>query len=450
MSEEVAAFARLFRGRIDCYGSWDGACVKEPLTLEKYHQHLTSADPADWIGVYPLGKDMCSWGCIDIDGGDFPATFPKTIDGQVVEVSVTQHPDYDRKDPQWHDWDAMLDLATNLTVILEAKDIWGHIEQTRNGYHVWVFPEDKLVAAKTMRRALMAACTAIGYKPNEVNPKSESLGDGKVGNYVRTCYPGGLSEISLPAPTASRPRQELDAREPGVARWVARGGREFLPRNSEGSAAEVSHLAADVRQGRRRPSEGGGWCGWCGYMWGPFEALPRQELEGHLALPSAGAEGGGGAGEGPSPLDGFSPSPGDPRRPSRVLIDHISGTPLCVKCALQSYELTSTEALEEVSRLWTPPTRAWEVDPTAGLEAEPIIRKLNALGYTIWRDGPLPGSDRSSTLAHLSHLCQESGLTVDEAFTVVRSADERHGRKFADREDGDERIAEMCERAYAT
>lgn len=314
----VDRFHTLFRGRIDCYGSWDGRCIKQPLTRELYERHLTSTSPEGFIGVYPLGKDMCSWGCVDIDGGDFAL------------AETRDHPDYNRKDPQWHDWDQMLELATDLCTVLEAKQVWGHIEQTRNGFHVWVFPTEKLVAARTMRRALLAACTAIGYKPNEANPKQESLQGDQVGNYVRAPYPGALSSA------------------PGTERRFVYGG----------------------------------------------ETLKLADF-------------------------------------------------------LDVVETTELAPLEACAALWAPPRRSWTVDPHAGMAAEPTVRKLNALGYTIWRDGPLPGSDRSSTLAHLAHICNECGLSVDEAFVVVRSADERHGRKFADREDGDGRIAEMVEATYA-
>jgi hypothetical protein len=314
----VEDFAWLFRGRIDAYGSWEGRCVREPLTPAIYEQHLTSTDPADWVGVYPLGKNMCTWGCIDIDGGDYP------------RGDARQHPDYNRKHPQWHDWDRMLELANDLVVVLNVKGVHGHVERTRNGYHVWVFPEDKLVTGRVMRRALMAACTAIGYKPNEVNPKQEALNAGEVGNYVRLPYHGALSGLDT---------------------------------------VERRFVADDYTLGVEQ------FCDWA--------------------------------------------------------------TP------------TPTANLEACAELWRPPTKTWTVDVNAGMSAEPTVRKLNALGYVIWRDGPLPASDRSSTLAHLAHLCHECDLTADEAFVVVRSADERHGRKFTDREDGEQRIAEMIERAYA-
>jgi hypothetical protein len=328
MSEElVDRFRWLFRGRVDVRGTWGGGAIREPLTREHYERHLTSTDPSDWIGVYPLGKEACTWGCIDIDGGDFP------------KRHALEDPGYDRKSPEFHDWDAMSTLAVNLTVVLEVKNVFAHIERTRNGYHVWVFPEAKLVPAKVMRRALMAACKAVDYRPNEVNPKSESLQDGKVGNYIRLPYYGALHP--------DRPDDYVGA------------DRYFFQDNNPNHCKVTLHEFLD------------------------------------------------------------------------------------------SVKPTTTAALEAIAALWTPPQAQWSVDTGAGLDAEPLVRRVNALGYTIWRDGPLPGSDRSSTLAHLAHLCRESNLTVDEAFTVVRSADERHGRKFADREDGEQRIAEMIESAYA-
>lgn len=78
-----------------------------------------------------------------------------------------------------------------------------------------------------------------------------------------------------------------------------------------------------------------------------------------------------------------------------------------------------------------------------------MVRGLNGLGYTIWKDGPLPGNDRSSTLAHLAHLCAESALTAQQAYAVVASADLRWG-KFSGRADAVEQLTAIVERAYAT
>jgi len=159
MNDVVDRYITLFRGRGDCYGSWSGGCIKEPLTRRQFEQHLTSGP---FIGVYPLVSDRVSWGCIDIDGKDFG-----------------------------HNWPEMWTLARNLTTILKVKDVHAHTERTANGYHLWVFPDTPLVPAAHMRRALMAACKAIGYDPKEVNPKQEKAVG--VGNYVRLPYYGAIS-----------------------------------------------------------------------------------------------------------------------------------------------------------------------------------------------------------------------------------------------------------------
>lgn len=155
----IDRYISLFRGRGDCYGSWEGGCIKEPLTRRQFEQHLTSGPH---IGVYPLITDHVSWGCIDIDGKDFN-----------------------------HNWQDMWTLAQNLRAVLQVKDVYAHPERTRNGYHLWVFPDTALVPAAHMRRALMAACKAIGYNPKEVNPKQEKTTG--VGNYVRLPYQNALT-----------------------------------------------------------------------------------------------------------------------------------------------------------------------------------------------------------------------------------------------------------------
>jgi hypothetical protein len=68
--------------------------------------------------------------------------------------------------------------------------------------------------------------------------------------------------------------------------------------------------------------------------------------------------------------------------------------------------------------------------------------------YTIWRDGPFQGKDRSTTLFHLAMLMLERGISPDDVFPILKSADERWG-KFYLRDDGDKEIVAMIERAGA-
>lgn len=317
----VDAFVQVFRGRADVYGNAKGFAVKEALTRAVFERHLTSPNPADWIGVYCMLGEQCSWGCIDIDGKDF------ALDGW----------DGETKDARWWDWPLMLDLATKLQSVLRyapGGEIRSYIERTKNGYHVWVFPEQPLVPARVMRRALMAACKAIGYDPNEVNPKAEGprAGTKGYGNFVRLPYGGYLSGSWSP-----------------TARFMLDGLRNFH---------WLEEFLADVQR-------------------------------------------------------------------------------------------VPTANLEAAAALWTPPPVAHhEVDMDAGLDAEPLIRLCDGLAWTIWKDGPLPGKDRSSTLAHLAHLVRERGLTATQAFAIVKSADARWGGKFASRADGEEQMARIVENAY--
>lgn len=153
---EIKDFVTLFRGRGDCYGSWEGGCIKEPLAPEMFSRHLAEGPH---IGVYPCvtvkGNTMCVWGCTDID--------------------------YPNPNDAWMLHDALL-----------AVGVTSWVEKTRRGYHVWVFATD-LLPAKDMRRMLLAAHQVTGLNPKEVNPKQESLAPGQVGNYVRLPYPGSGS-----------------------------------------------------------------------------------------------------------------------------------------------------------------------------------------------------------------------------------------------------------------
>lgn len=152
----VNGFITLFRGRGDCYGSWEGGCVKQPLTTPLFRTHL---EHGPHIGVYPCvtvnGVARCVWGCSDID-------YPEPED------------------------------AYSLHEALRQIGITSWLERTRKGWHVWVFATE-LVPAEDMRNMFLAAHQVVGVPPKEVNPKQTHLGNG-VGNYVRLPYPGGIDE----------------------------------------------------------------------------------------------------------------------------------------------------------------------------------------------------------------------------------------------------------------
>ena len=152
----VESFVRLFRGRADARGTWNGGCIRERLTPEHFERHLFSHDPTEWIGVYNVVDNRCSWGCVDIDVDD-------------------------------------LQLALNIQTALRSRSIPAWVERTTRGYHVWVFPADQLVDAGMMRRALQAACKVAQYDPKEIFPKQTRAVGGMLGNYVRLPLNGALA-----------------------------------------------------------------------------------------------------------------------------------------------------------------------------------------------------------------------------------------------------------------
>lgn len=165
MNETIVSFMQRFHGRTDRYGTWDGgsAVCDGDEWYDHYHRHLAFGP---YIGVYPsIDNTNCAWGCVDIDGT--------------------------KGAPEWEE---LWETANRLAAALAYKRVKGWTEQTANGIHVWVFPDTPSVPARTMRRALLAACEVIGYRPKEVNPKQELLEDGRIGNYVRLPYYGYFAD----------------------------------------------------------------------------------------------------------------------------------------------------------------------------------------------------------------------------------------------------------------
>jgi hypothetical protein len=102
--------------------------------------------------------------------------------------------------------------------------------------------------------------------------------------------------------------------------------------------------------------------------------------------------------------------------------------------------------IRRVAGMWVPNvTVAVTVNATLTPHVEALTKRLDGLGWTIWRDGPLPGTDRSTAMAHLAHICRTQGLTPTDAFHILKSAT---WQKFVGRTDEDQRITELVERIY--
>lgn len=158
VSEHLRKYMEMFAGRTDCYGSWEGGCVRKPVTPDTYRFHL---DGMTQIGIYPAtqrnGGTYVKWGCTDIDVDDYGA-------------------------------------ALRIQQAFDMKDIVTWVEKTRKGYHVWLFCTT-WIEARTMRNAYLVVHKVTEVPPTEVNPKQAELQSGKIGNYVRLPYPNDKSGL---------------------------------------------------------------------------------------------------------------------------------------------------------------------------------------------------------------------------------------------------------------
>lgn len=146
------------------------------------------------------------------------------------------------------------------------------------------------------------------------------------------------------------------------------------------------------------------------------------------------------------------PYPSELKSPSdvRFMIDEDSHPIPLSKWIVSAMEhRTPRNRLEEIASLYVPPTvRSVHVDePHTDIKG--FLERLDGLTFVMWRDGPYPGADRSTTLYRLAHRMANSSLTPTEAFSVLKNADARWG-KFHLRSDGDHELLKMIEKAYGT
>jgi hypothetical protein len=105
------------------------------------------------------------------------------------------------------------------------------------------------------------------------------------------------------------------------------------------------------------------------------------------------------------------------------------------------------EQLDGIAQLWKEPQRVHVIHQETSADVKSILRKAGAIPYVIWRDGPLEGADRSSTLFRLACKLRDAGCTAGESFAVLKSGDSRWG-KFYLRSDGDQELIKIIERSY--
>jgi len=139
--------------------------------------------------------------------------------------------------------------------------------------------------------------------------------------------------------------------------------------------------------------------------------------------------------------------------PEQSVVDVLGLAPIALDWFLDRVRPAQFEQLYEVASIYVAPPKRDTVrivEPDA--EIEQLTKKLSGLAFKIWKEGPLDGRDRSTTLARLAHLMAEGKrdgktfLTPGEGLKLLRHADSVWG-KFHDRVDGEEQLCMMIEKA---
>ena len=111
-------------------------------------------------------------------------------------------------------------------------------------------------------------------------------------------------------------------------------------------------------------------------------------------------------------------------------------------------ETNNPNAIVDAAALYVPPPPEVAVaisEYDGSLEA--LTKRMGGLAYKIFREGPLPGKDRSTTMVRLMHCCKEGGFTPSEAMAVLDEFDTRFG-KFVGRADREKELTRMIQGVY--
>lgn len=132
----------------------------------------------------------------------------------------------------------------------------------------------------------------------------------------------------------------------------------------------------------------------------------------------------------------------------RVITDDETPVPLGEFLDLAEANLVEPATVQRLAGFYKPPvTKTINTDYVPCESLAEAMRNLSPIGKVIWRDGPLPGNDRSRTLTRLGHECVRSGLNPSQTRVIVADADLRWG-KYHTRTNGELEIDKLVARVY--
>jgi hypothetical protein len=133
----------------------------------------------------------------------------------------------------------------------------------------------------------------------------------------------------------------------------------------------------------------------------------------------------------------------------RILDDTGTALPLAEFISLAIKGRTPIETINHLASLWKEPVASHTViNMNQSVAVADALTQLSPLGKVIWRDGPLPNKDRSTTLAKLGHECVRSCMSPSETKVVLQDADRRWG-KYHLRPNGELEIDKLVVRVFS-
>lgn len=133
----------------------------------------------------------------------------------------------------------------------------------------------------------------------------------------------------------------------------------------------------------------------------------------------------------------------------RILDEHNEAMSLQDFVDVAMVSKTPANIISELAKLWQEPVVQHTVlDMSQSVSVKEALAQLSPLGKVIWRDGPLPTKDRSTTLARLGHECVRSCMSPSETKIVLVDADKRWG-KYHLRPNGELEIDKLVVRVFS-
>jgi hypothetical protein len=107
----------------------------------------------------------------------------------------------------------------------------------------------------------------------------------------------------------------------------------------------------------------------------------------------------------------------------------------------------TAEQLIPIAEMHHPKAKAILDMTTVRASVEQALTYCNEYVRTIWKNGPLPGSDRSSILCMMTYRMVEHKVPIGMAYIVLEDADRRWG-KYHLRENATEMLTDIIEKIY--